>query len=425
MTNCMKLSVGALGLTLLTQAAAAAQTPGVPPYTAWSASPVEVVTNKVKTPVLRIPKLTKPPVIDGKLDPEEWKGATAVTAFPNFDSAMSLPQFLQPVWYVGYDDDNFYLAFHYPIYPKGSLRAVCKTKPEAEEQVAGKSILWDDHTEIEICTIEREKAVSGHFYKFMTNPWDVVSDQKVRYAIGLTGFDYDTGTRVKSAFNEDAWDQEIAIPIKDLGVIRIKDGDSWVMQLVSAQDPGGNYYAWVPATWLQFHRFPELVFDSKAAAIQFVAVGDWMEGNPDFGFKAFNPQQQVVAIKIGVKIIAADGKVLLDETKPVSLKPGESKAEHVKASGLALGDKDSRVYFEITDAATGAVYYKNDTPLRNGQSASVKGYVKNLSDARKPVAPKLDFAYLPSFNRLKVSADVGILGIDPKLEKAARSVKRG
>ena len=44
-------------------------------------------------------------------------------------------------------------------------------------------------------------------------------------------------------------------------------------------------------------------------------------------------------------------------------------------------------------------------------------YVKNLSDARKPVAPKLDFAYMPSFNRLKVSTDVGILGIDPKLEK--------
>ena len=70
-------------------------------------------------------------MIDGKLDPEAWKGAAAVTAFPNFVSDMSLPQFLQPVWYVAYDDNNFYLAFHYPVYPKGTLRAVCKTKPRS------------------------------------------------------------------------------------------------------------------------------------------------------------------------------------------------------------------------------------------------------------------------------------------------------
>lgn len=42
------------------------------------------------------------------------------------------------------------------------------------------SILWDDHTEIEFCTIGREKAVSGYFFKFMTNPWDVIADQKMR-----------------------------------------------------------------------------------------------------------------------------------------------------------------------------------------------------------------------------------------------------
>ena len=95
---------------------------------------------------------------------------------------------------------------------------------------------------------------------------------------------------VKSVFNKDAWDQEIAIPIKDLDVTKIKDGDSWVMQLVSAQDPGGNYYAWAPATWLQFHAFPEIVFDSKAVAVQFTGVGDWMNGNPDFRFKMFNSQ---------------------------------------------------------------------------------------------------------------------------------------
>ena len=395
------------------------RTPGAPPYTAWSASKPEDEA-KLTTPVLRIPKLARPPVIDGKIDPEEWKGATAVTAFPNYNLDMSLPQFLQPVWYVAYDDNYFYLAFHYPVYPKGSLRAVCKTKPEAEEQVAGKDILFDDHTEIEICTIGRDKAVSGYFFKFMSNPWDIVSDQKVRWSVGLPGYEYESGAIAKSVFNADAWDQEIAIPIKALDAAKIKDGDNWVMQLVSARDPGGNYFTWVPATWLQFHRFPEILFDSKAVAVQFAGVGDWMNGNPDFTFKTFNPQKQDVTINLGVKIVASDGRVLLDRNDPVALKSGESREEHVKASGLVLGDKAARVYFDITDAATGAVYYKNDTSLWNAQSADVKSYIKNLDVARKPVAPKLDFAYMPSFNRLDVSADVGILGIDPKLPATAR-----
>ncbi len=396
------------------------RTPGAPPYTAWSASPVADVPTNLNTPILRIPKLTKSPMIDGKLDPEIWKGAAAVTAFPNFNGAMSLPQFLQPVWYAAYDDNYFYLAFHYPVYPKGTLRAVCKTKPEAKEQVAGKDILFDDHTEIEICNIGREKAVSGYFFKFMTNPWDVVSDQKVRWALGLTGYDYESGAVAKSVFNDDAWDQEIAIPIKSLGVAGIKDGDNWVMQLVSAQDPSGNYYTWVPATWLQFHAFPEIIFDSQAVAVQFTGVGDWMDGNPDFTFMLFNSQKRDVSLNLGVKIIAADGKVLLDQTKLAALTPGESREEHLKASGLELSGKGNRVYLKVTDARTGAVYYQINTSLDSARDPDVRGYLKNLLDAGKPIAPKLDFAYMPSFNRLDVSSDVGILGIDPKLEKAAR-----
>jgi hypothetical protein len=374
-----------------------------------------------KTPVLRIPKLSKAPVIDGKIDPKEWQGATAVTAFPNLNGEMSLPQFLQPVWYLAYDDQNLYLAFHYPVYPKGSLRAACKTKAMAE---GSQAILWDDHTEIEICDTARERAVSGYFFKFMTNPWDVVSDQKVRWSIGQQGYEYDTGTVVKSTFTDDYWDQEIAIPIKDLGVNQIKDGDKWFMQIVSAQDSGGNYWTWTPATWLAFHKFPEVIFDSKAAAVQFTGVGDWMNGNPDFTFQMFNPQQKDIDVNVGVKIIGSDGKVLLDQTKPVALKPGESHEEHVKAAGLALGPiiagKDNRVYLNVTDAHTGAVYYENNMALRNGNSADVKGYIDNFKVARKPLGAKLQFAYMPSFNKLNVTTDIGILGIDPKLAKEAK-----
>jgi hypothetical protein len=372
---------------------------------------------EAKTATLRIPKLLKPPVLDGTINPAEWQGATAVTGFCNLNGEMSLPQFLQPIWYLAYDDHNLYLAFRYPIYPSGTLRAATKTKAKAElEQGA----LWDDHTEIEICNTARDKAVSGYFYKFITNPWDVVSDQKVRWSVGQLGFEYDTGTVVKSTFDDHYWNQEIAIPLKDLGTQSIEDGARWIIQLVSAQDSGGNYWTWVPATWLAFHKFPEVVFDSQAAAVQFTGVGDWMKGNPDFTFKLFNPQKKDINLHLAVKVVGPDNKVLLDQNTPVTLKAGQADEQHIKASGLALGpNKSNQVFLSVTDDA-GAIYYENNITLWNDQSVDVQRYTQNLTVARKPIQPKLQFAYMPSYRKLIASSDIGILGIDPKFSKQAK-----
>ncbi len=374
-------------------------------------------TTQPQTATLLIPKLQKPPVRDGTIDADEWRGAAAITGFVNLSGNMSLPQFLQPIWYLAYDDQNLYIAFRYPIYPAGTLRAATKTKAKAELE---QGPLWDDHTEISICNTGRDNAVSGYFYKFITNPWDVVSDQKVRWSIGQLGFEYDTGTIAKSTFDDHYWNQEIAIPLSDLGTASIEDGARWVMQLVSAQDTGGNYWTWVPATWLAFDRFPEVVFDSKAAAVQFVGVGDWMDGNPDFAFRLFNPQSHDIKLKLAMKVVGPDNKVLLDETTPVTIKPGQLEEKHLKASALPLGPNGgNHVYLKVTDEA-GAIYYENDMKLWNAGSADVKNYIQNLDAARKPIHPKLQFAYMPSYRKLIVTSDIGILGIDPNFARKAK-----
>ncbi len=382
---------------------------------------------KQKVTTLRIPKTAKAPVIDGKIGKDEWQGAAAITGFINFGyPGMSIPQMLQPVWYVSYDDSNFYLAFHYPVYPKGSLRAKCKTKTVAESPNYLDSILLDDHTEIEICNTSRDKAVSGYFYKFMTNPWDMVCDQKVRYSIGQWGYEYDSGALVKSVFTEDYWDQELAIPLKDLDVKKINDGDKWVLQLVSAQDPGSNYFAWVVASWLQFHMFPEIVFDSQAAAVQFLGVGDWMNGNPDFKFALCNSSPSDAEISIGVSIFSSDGKNIFEKTDKVPIKKGESKEQVISARGLQLQEilgeggakKDNKVVLKIADAS-GKVYYDHEMPIRK-HTVEVERYVKNLVDLRRPAQPRLEFAYMPGSNRLIARSDIGILGMDPKISQAAK-----
>lgn len=385
-------------------------------------------SEEYKYPVLRVPKMAKSPVIDGIISAEEWKSATAITGFANYGfPPLSLPNFLQPVWYLGYDDNFFYLAFKYPVYPKGSLHAKCKTKEQAESQFFLDSILTDDHTEIQICNVGRENAISSHFYKFMTNPWDMVSDQKVRYSIGQWGYEYETEPLVKSHFSEDMWEQEIAIPLGALEEKEIVDGKKWTVQLVSAQDYCANYYAWQPIDWLQFKSFPEIIFDSKSLAVQFLSLGEWMQGNPGLEFCLYNPTKDTHSLEISAEVISSSGEQLFEKKKTISLQPGESKKENIKAEGLKLGDrltnKDNILKLDIYEPRTQKVYYKVSLPFIKFASQEVQGYIKNLAVGRKPAETKITFAYMPSYNLLKANTDVGILGIEKKIEENARYFK--
>jgi hypothetical protein len=370
--------------------------------------------------ILRIPKLQTAPVIDGKIEKNQWKGAAAITGFINL-SGMSLPQFLQPVWYFGYTDNDLYLAFRLPVFPPGSLQARVKTQVEAETNYT--PILGDDHTEIEICNIGRENALSGYFYKLMTNPFDAFSFQKYRYSIGQPGYEYETNIKVKSTFTKDYWEQEIAIPLKDLGTKQIKNGEKWAIQLVNARNSGSDYYTWAPYTWLRFDAFPEIIFDPHSVSVQFVSVGQWMHGNPAFEFNVYNPYNSEKTLKFIIKITNSKSRILFNQTKQINITSGESKKIIISANHLKLdrfiGGQNNHVYIEVTDAKTNKIYYRNNMLLSKFGN-NVEMYINNLKVAFKPVKPKLQFAYLPSFNKLIVSADVSLLGISPKISKGAK-----
>ncbi|GEM_PF-2140597 len=386
---------------------------------------------KYPYPRLRIPKMEKAPVIDGYIQPEEWKAAACVTGFVNFGfPPLPLPMSLQPVWYLGYDDHYFYLAFRYPVFPPGTLRAKVKTKEKAESQFFTDSILMDDHTEIQIVNIGRKNAIRGHFYKFMTNPWDQISDQKVQYSIGQFGYEYESDALVKSHFTETYWEQEIAIPLKSLNEKKIPDGYTWVLQLVCAQDPGSNFYTWaLDGHWLHNDQHPEVIFDSQAIALQFVSLGDWMRGNPDLTFHLYNPGKTAKNISLKAEINSPLGICLFTQEKSVTVPAGISQTVHLSASNLKLSDRlekpgriycDNQLNIEVTEPSSGKTYYQASLPLIKENSKEVTGYIKNLQAGRRPAEVEMSFAYMPGYNLLKAEADVGILGLDKKIKEKAR-----
>src|ERR1041384_6350597 len=107
----------------------------VPPAKIAAAKPGFPLTTERANPV-RIPRLEKPPVIDGKLDAGEWQGAAQFKDFfqtdPGYNVAASEPTEV----FMGYDPHTLYIAFHCYDEP-GKVRA---TVPKRDDVFADDTI---------------------------------------------------------------------------------------------------------------------------------------------------------------------------------------------------------------------------------------------------------------------------------------------
>ena len=71
---------------------------------------VEVPPEKAKP--LRIPRLDKPPVIDGKLDEDVWKQAVVLKDFYQTNPGDNTPPSMPTEVFMGYDSRFFYIGVH-------------------------------------------------------------------------------------------------------------------------------------------------------------------------------------------------------------------------------------------------------------------------------------------------------------------------
>ena len=89
-------------------------------------------TDPTDIPKLRVPKLVKPPTIDGVLLPGEWQGTAGISALvsacPVGGSTPTIAAPIQQVYfYIGYDDKYLYLAMHSPHKEGTYPQARCKS----------------------------------------------------------------------------------------------------------------------------------------------------------------------------------------------------------------------------------------------------------------------------------------------------------
>jgi hypothetical protein len=374
-------------------------------------------------PILGIGKLRSAPTIDGKIDPEEWQGATAVTGMYNYMKTL-VPEVQQVIWYIAYDDKNLYLAMHSP-HKKGTYPVARQKGPD------NKKVLFEDHVEIQICKHPRLKATkSGYgFYKIMVNAKESMIDEFFFNGTPGTEALWSTGGKTKCYVAEDYWDLEMSIALERLRLKKL-DGRDLTIQLVRTDWCGGIYFAGlVGRTWKEWSKFMQVDFAPTTPALQFTRLGEIMSGNLDAVMTVTNPNKQAIEIKGEVIVEDASGKVIYKNKQDFKLDSGKEqelkwqKSDLPVSTGELLGKDPARNHLQINLTYKlnnkEHILYKNRIPFTKLDDE----YRRKFLDpwlAGRPQSGEWEykFAYQAYSNVLETSVDLDFFGLPEKLKTA-------
>ncbi len=397
-------------------------------------SPMLGAADEAGKPVLRIPKMAAPPVIDGKIGDDEWAGAAEVTGFTSTFMIDQYPADMRGTWHLGYDDSCLYLAMHLPV-PKGvTLNAQTKDPADCDNE---NSILFGDHVEIQISPHSAQRAMQTGFgfYKFIVNPFDVYSDWW--YNCDRPGDErgWGPGTKVKSTFDLGNWWLEMAIPIvgtiksPDGGMIKKTDGLELIMQLVNTGSCGGySYGGWVPACWLEWDRFYRVILDPQAPVMQFTDTGELVAGKLDAKIRMRGTDGQ--SAKLSAEVFDVDGKSVFKQEKNLSLKQKEWSLAEFQQSALAVPEwseelekSKKRNRLVLVVESDGKTVYSGNMPfVKHTPEWTKKTYGEYLG-----FLPKGDYktriAYIPVSGKFRVIVDTDVLGDIPQAVRDAKEFR--
>lgn len=375
-----------------------------------------------KYPTMRIPKVSAPPSIDGKIDPGEWKRASAFTGLVSSELGGGIvPNIQQVTFYLAYDDKYVYLGMHSPhkegTYPKARYKG-------HDEGAPGNGVLlFEDHIEWQICKYARNLATKPGFgfYKVLVNPRGALDDRW--YFNGTIGTEqlWDTGGTTKCTVTPTYWDLEMSVEISQLGEKSL-DGKDWVMWLVRSDFCNGVYFiTWGPGFWMGWDQMPQVIFDPSTASCQLQSLGDLMDGN--LGAKlAFNSNDgKPHSVSANFKVMNASGKELYSENKSAQVPAGGQSSVDLTKPALALDDKGNKF---VLDAREGdKVLYHVETPVTRLTDTYKTKYLEPWLAAR-PQSGEWDyrFAYKPYSNVADCSVDLDFFGV-PKAISSADTFK--
>ncbi|MCM8803288.1 MAG: DUF6067 family protein, partial [Candidatus Omnitrophica bacterium] len=376
--------------------------------------------SEIKTPFLLVPYIgEKKPLIDGKIDNEEYENFACITGMVTWGTAGGelktiVPKIQDVMWFVGYDEKYLYISMRSPNPPNVWPVARVKTNDESYR------ILWDDHTEIQIAKDRKKATFPGiGFYKIMVNPKGFYSDEWYYNGTPGTELEWSIGGKVACSVNDKFWDLEMAINIESFEEKSL-DGKRWVLQLLRADAPGGIYFAgWVGTHWMGWEEFGEVLFDKKGPIFKIFDMGEISKGDMDIKIEIKGKGEN--RIKVIVKVIDGDGKKIFDKEIIKVLENGRTEILNFKEK-LDLTEKGNKI--EIL-----SYYYENDeekllyfysAPIIKLTDEFFDKHIKPWLETRPKGDYEWNFAYWPSYGVAEVKIDFDFFGLKKEYEKSKK-----
>lgn len=359
-----------------------------------------------------IPKMSKPPVIDGIVNPDEWAGAIGVPLTTGIFGMMERPS---SYFYIGWDDEHIYFGQRLPM-RKGEVPLRLNREPEHDNVYCGETSL-----EVYIDRKSHGSHPSLCRWQFMGNAVGNRWDREDQYRIGQNFIGWDGDWRYKQQLTEGGkyWDAEIAIPRKTVyQEDPIAEGDTWWIGLATnLHRPWcfSGFYQWrIPATFRESTPEIRMYHPERSLAYRGVVYDMVIRNTTDKPFKA----------ELVTRILDRPQKgtrpVLDEQVQPVELAPGEEKRFEVKMkAGEKVRDKASYHIAAIVRQGERSVYTWS-YPVRYNHPGNTEG----LDYTPDPSPFVLEAHYNPIVNYVRVVVDKYDHERAEEVAKAVFSVRR-
>ena len=256
-------------------------------------------------PILTIPRIESPPVMDGRLNDPQWSKAAVIPyllLLPTND-VPTQPTEIR-VFYTG---EALYAGF--------DCRESQMDKVTAQMKDRDGNVFGDDSVELFI----RPGTGLTPYFHLTANSLGTQYDSVYR-EVGVVDSSYNSDWKVRTSTDKSGWQAEVEVPFSAVNVAGVKPGDVWFVNFCRGERPVSENSSW--ATLLKrFHEpenFGKLVFGTADTPI---VKMDGFTGQPngmvERAGEVHNPSARPIEVSLKTNILTGDKERSLDRTAVV------------------------------------------------------------------------------------------------------------
>ena len=336
----------------------------------------KMVFDEALIPRFNIPEMAAPPVIDGTINPEEWRDAVRVSGVT---TTHTLQYKDRPIsFWLAWDAKHLYIAARSDVLPGHRMY-----RTRRDRHTTG--VVFDDAYEFGIFMHDRNKPESedSSFLKIVLNSMGAGEYMKIYPSIGQNIYnwapDAKIANRVYEADGRQWWDMEMVMDLKDLQMpAENKAGDK--MDILLAADLKNPGWQWLDfpsgSGHLTHYGFPRTTLTADQPYVQVDRLAGLHDEKIDLKATIFNPGKTPVTVTAALALTYNPPKDSKETSRPIV---EEKKTLTIPAGGS--------VPFNVEKTFPGLIYDQKITDSGSGKNVTILSFSDLRFDVTRDNAP--------------------------------------